>query len=1129
MKMQAVPDRIGNGRYTFRSYTRLTEDIQPASRLKIRQEESITPAGYEVVSLLDNEKKEVVFLNTGKEILCFFTKKNGHGFDQVSIPAGGKKLAAKLHLGRIHLLFISGDSVHAAIEKTPGSREFELSEPFGHFECCTHLVVQDFYGTLYVGIGGYRGNAWCSLHILEEKRPMFGIGFTGEVLDIAINGTDSGNAQFYYMIKEADGKIQVIGKNIFSVVKRQYYCIQDPKKNYYDYHLVPGGGIMYYRFSYGDKSQFNTLNPLNNVGGNEKTDDDNFSGYCTKIDRMEAVGIVSAAKGHIHNEFFYTTDTRFVHKELNRPGFENSTMAVLDWKVGDFCLLDGNRTDVLYYVALDASGQYRIVRLEYDFVDKRWEEYDITLSEDERMVDLPCYTTEITFYGVESNRPAPNLPVILYTDENVLLDTPLGLREVGKEKKLALKTDQSGKIYFTQYCDSLYAVPVLLDVPDMRMNGQVIAIHQFEETKARIKGLSQNDIANAKKTNPRKDKDEYVLDQANARENARAIKSALNQLFANDRRVSLNPCCMGAYLCSAEDTFALREWQANPDSRWSLTLHDGCLMYQDHTAEEAGRIMADMQPNQDNGIREWFASIGEFFRSIGKAIVKVVKLVVDGVKAAINFVLDGVTYVLNWVLDKVSVVLDAVAVVFSTAVVYFLDMFFWLGFQVRWNDILRTKKAINAVISLGIREVPRRMKNYDQQFLAQLREMKDHVKEWLDAGAGQVGSQTLAGYQKQHQNPQLESAVSNNMLLRRLETEELGVVLSAEDMVLLWKESGWYDTLQDISDQLENSQTLTRVKKYIEEAVTQPDKLFTCLASVFVELIIAAVELLLDGLYAMFEKFLDMVESLFEMFLKKISAKIKLPFFTALYKGIAGEELSLADLGSLLIANVVTMVYKLIWGKVPLRDQKDYDCFVREISRLEQVSENGDGGAVVADWVEILLGVIGNVAGGIAVITGGLNSCRMNLAMEEDNSINGLSVLTLVLEFIWLSVSAPWFFAASPHGFSIAFWIFLIVSFLIDVAFACKEVVKLYLIYLLIGLVHAIMGIVNIGLGLCNVNSLIVELLCSISEALTYMAGMAKEPDTKLIVAALDFFLGVGVIIHGISSVTGDGEPVLVQ
>lgn len=362
-----------------------------------------------------------------------------------------------------------------------------------------------------------------------------------------------------------------------------------------------------------------------------------------------------------------------------------------------------------------------------------------------------------------------------------------------------------------------------------------------------------------------------------------------------------------------------------PQRVWGLAFDGGAVSYHEGVAAIAKFNLA---PRPAQGVRA--AALGDPMVDFDNAIAMTagdlfawVKHAFDEVKHFFVVVIDDIQHfvikigdeIRKIVLDCVAAVTHAIELVFNKIKVFFEDLVKWLGFIFEWGDILRTHRVLKNIF----RQYGRRAINEIGSAKAHVENSFDgleaRIRDWASLqpstqtiGSTQAVSGSVDGLDHPQSNWAMHHAQSNltSATTPKTPTPPTYGALSKvlEDLVSFFEKEGKdfvavaSDIKTQIIDQIASLSVVDVLKK---------------LAALLANTVLDTVK---NGVILVLSVLADITKGLFDM----LEMEISIPVLSPIYKQLVGEELSMLDLVTLIVATPATVIYKAVHNVAPYPD-----------------------------------------------------------------------------------------------------------------------------------------------------------------------------------------------------------------
>ncbi len=1156
--MIPVNNQFHNSSIYFETYTKFTEDYKTIENLV--QQDGV----LEIVAIKDAYDKEYIFLNTSWGIYCMEIKEGEHTYSATLIDMKGENMKVFLENGEI-VVFVKENSElwyskrlnGTFIKKTkypyyvPDSLNFVWDEE-------QYVLATDYMRRKNLGgmiLRGHETNAALGrqdgfIHVYTDTKAQINYEyhrFPHQKTSFCSSFLALENTYFMYQSYRIEGEEDMYYtygsilnpndwsecyiKNIDKSVKG-FNCIcavyGHPSFPLIWYSLEDGtiniAQLTYERFKPVQIETAVTMLSFSDsfrvIGTKIMPTDKYFKTELHVICYTEEEGLM-----HLHLEHQSRTGEQYKLKNISTIAPHSDAYELLGY----------SNDLVIYYKDYDKWGKMSIRRLEYDFEEEKWTEYNFLALCGSGFTSISCYTTEMTFYDTIKDRiPKQGLEVTVKAEDNIMVDTSVGMKEIGKDVPVKLTTDGFGKIYITQYCDEIYAVPITVECPDIFSEDKALEIHQYERIKDEISKFSASDFIEAKKMDGEKPDEDSPLVPLQAgqtekerEENCQNLHMAVQELLKEMKQGNNSPVNYGVYLKDKNEKSQQNyNWHSGYESHWSFTTEGNNAVFKRLSREEAEQEIVLLKSQaQDGSFFSFLKSIGDFIVSVAKKIFQVVKTIVSGVKKTFGFIFNGILHWVEFIFDPliklVNRVLDCIAVVFSQVFVFFADIVLWLAFRIRWSDVIRTKNAVRDAANAVLEILPEFILKFEGKAVSAIQDTKLKILAGLDT---LKSAQTLGEVGKVDQDTDTAYAMSNNMMMRnytQLQNGEgisIDLTSSLSDTVFLDKP---FKLLQDFCEKAGKTEGVEELKNFLSKYMSNP---FQISMDTFVELISVLVKALFDMSIVVVKAMFEIIAELFRELKTLFNTPIQVPFFSSFFKGISGNsDLTINELSSLLIGFTASVVYGIGNRKPIFANNTEAENFVKDVrSSFSGFYDKN----IPAHYVETI-GVI-NCAAGIVSTASCFVSDTLDFMgepgakKEKENWQNALTLfggITCGSTMVWLITDIP--YLNNPEEQvnietpEIVGWGYFMVGFVIDslifiadtklgLGKTASKIVKVYTMFY--GLGHA--GITGYRIA-CTKDfhwaSGMAEIGCSAKEIITILL-LSKNPYCFL------FYTGISAV-----------------
>lgn len=235
-----------------------------------------------------------------------------------------------------------------------------------------------------------------------------------------------------------------------------------------------------------------------------------------------------------------------------------------------------------------------------------------------------------------------------------------------------------------------------------------------------------------------------------------------------------------------------------------------------------------------------------------------------------------------------------------------------------WEDILDTKRAFEKTILYGMRGLKEGASSLSKKLSKKIEALRGKADKVFDDAIAKLGKQAVAGGKKispsngnaqtlwlhhkvkdHGKSMKVEKPADGNDGSTAESRNKVSTFITKLEAALVGKNAS-----------AEYSKSLALIKKELANPANLPEVagqvLILCVRAV-TDVALGLVDIIVTGL-------LELVVEIIEVFRILLVSKIHIPFISDFYKQIAGDDLRLIDLVCLVLASIVTPVYKLAHG-----------------------------------------------------------------------------------------------------------------------------------------------------------------------------------------------------------------------
>lgn len=995
---------LSGERFQLKSATKLMEDLDVLDESKSAVWSIIrnnTQDMSEFEALSDEDECDIAFINIKDKGIAVITIQGGYSmFQPVYLPLTGHSMKAILDKdGMIHVFVVRNNRLWHVQEKAPHSRLFTSPEevfftlPSG-FSRVEKLLLHQLAREdgFVLGVVSKVGNSsyWVSYRQWEARTTfdLIPSSFSSPMLDFT--GTEW---------------------NDLSLV-----CLSD---SYTSYSIAQRKNNFSYRLELQEEVKVRQICPYGaDIFALLESADGKFP-VEIRIDRTtdKAIGRALAIHGNYHSMSMYTDEEgkpyialsgerlNYIRLEKNGQGYEPVEIMPLDKSCTLMSFNKNEKCQRIFYLLDDNK-----IHVLENQGDVTWIENVLDMPDEGEIRRISCYSTEMTFLRPDNHLvPLQDIEVTLWAESRTYIETAQGIIKLDVDVSVTLRTDMNGKITFKQYTNGL-DVPVVYAslAPEYCQEDEAIAISQFADIHAQLSGITSQQLLNAQQTDSMSGVIKpFLPDEYRNEKTASELAKGIQDLM----KIQPQGNVLGNGLCLMKRSQLNNVSGVVPHDglpSWSLDFSSGSPVYTRLTKEEAQREISMMKSRVKKNGNGFFSKIADFFRSVIKGFVSIVKIVVNGIKTVVNFILDGIEMVFEAVITVVQEVFHFVEMVFAAVLIFFVTVFAWLASLFIWDDVMRTKRAIRESFTLLLNKLPTEItkcKPILQGMLKDGQEIIDAAFEKIIQSIvpdRNVNSCLLDNTPEE--NPEITYEISNNPFnfkfdnMLACEVNLQVVALKAETYPEL------DEVIRILKEELGNitaNQSFIDAANYFENAFSGIDNFLNSLLAALLSVIRGIIQAILEGMYGVISVVFDVLDIILTIFTDMITKTIKIPFFSAFYKILMGNDMCIIDLASMLLALPVTLVNKIL-GLSSFKTDEDVTAFISQLEeRFNGLPVDSNGKTSKIMQVFSTISSIAYFLVGIYLDNSAGNARGKNVILELPD------ILSLIFESVWLIFSIP--------------------------------------------------------------------------------------------------------------------------
>lgn len=771
---------------------------------------------------------------------------------------------------------------------------------------------------------------------------------------------------------------------------------------------------------------------------------------------LTALGSAPAAVGQLaavrdmadtYDVFALTADSRLFHAVQGRQDPEEILQHVAHVAAADST--DG--TQALCYVGLDNT--LHMASIDRQTGDWRNEQVDVAV--DRTVETIKAFSTVLTFSDAAL---APALFENVQITSSALTGVYLNGEAYALDSTtpLSAMTNAAGQIVLTTTTDSL-ATATFSVTADFLPGDHSIELRQNADVQGQLRTVTSDELLKA----TRSDGSLLLQGQYATPDVAAALQQAVNNAMSlaepppapsGGQPVALRnvQTRAGIHHPGPVQRLGALHHASIPIQHWELDMTAGVPAYREHTA-------ASIAPRFSGSAASSSWSWGDLWDAVESGVIELGKLfvstVLDPAKQFVQQVIAKIEDFAGNVLWEGAVSLleqafDIAEGVFNTVKVFFEDLFEWLAFLFDWDDILRTKAAIEHSLEQFIPFIQTAVEAVKNQAVGYIDTLKGDIEEYFQAAITNLGGTTILGKQQADQQPDdsVRATAPHNIVFSGFINNATsappvsgGATPPLAESVLGSLES-LITTLGTYAEQWESVQAFENAFTYFGQIGDNPDRFLELALSGLLSIAEGIALLALDTVGTIVGLIFDGVNAVLGGVLALLRAPWDIPWVSDLYAQVTGgSTLCTLDLLSLIIAIPGTVLYKVIYKAAPFPADTDVAAFAAAFTTQSLVSASGLAPARTARFmrdaapaaatpspyqgvfqvlwcvnqffygaIEAIVDVIppDPVPGGFQIA--GLNPKFRNAYNQFGDGIGALSVATWVMEWTSQLFSLPW-------------------------------------------------------------------------------------------------------------------------
>lgn len=592
---------------------------------------------------------------------------------------------------------------------------------------------------------------------------------------------------------------------------------------------------------------------------------------------------------------------------------------------------------------------------------------------DSKLVKSRAYVTELTVTDGHGHAAAGKIVHLSATRYTEVVSGNLAYHLDAKSKAI-LKTDEAGKLRFSTKAEDIVAPTFKVHVPEL-MGEQAVAVRP--------------DVHNFRKMGADEVNGDLLVEKGLISDGLKDKKEDIAKALREASKLALKKPDMG----DSDFVEGLPEWKRRTPYLHGLEVFANADFHSyqcmpDFHHHSKGWLL-DLSPGEGGGFRfleedeiasmveemsiiDIVRGVGDFFRSIWNRAGEISKFIVDNLGrvmveiggAIYRVVAETVQHIGNFL----ELMFKKIAKVVGDAIGKVLD---WLKELLGWDHILRTQKVMKH-LALGLftsfdHTLAWAQENLDKNFDRINARMRAEFDKAIESLEGSPDFQSLQGIANQAEGHPMMGA--NPLLPSAMEKTSSG--LQAQMNYVSSKAGDHYKTQEeDLLADAFSVDLIGRIKSFasrfkkdvvdtvgkdVEELINDLMKLVDNPADflnkglvLFLKLIRTLMSGILNVVKVLLIELVGLMRDILKAVVGALQAKIEIPVLTALYKEIAGDDLTLLSLFTLMAAAPVTLLYRLsgmgtLLRKVeaPFKDDAEVDRLIGRTDLWPKLDADG--------------------------------------------------------------------------------------------------------------------------------------------------------------------------------------------
>ncbi|MFD1674520.1 hypothetical protein [Alicyclobacillus fodiniaquatilis] len=594
-----------------------------------------------------------------------------------------------------------------------------------------------------------------------------------------------------------------------------------------------------------------------------------------------------------------------------------------------------------------------------------WITNEVMLQDTGQLESVKSYSTSVTLKD-ESGEVCIDASVQLTSSVDVIAEVNGQLYRVNSSP-LTCATNAQGEIYIAYSTSQLAAVHFYL-TGDVIGKNQRYEIQPNEDIQSALENITADQLLNAK----RQDGTPLLTGDYRDSQVADAIAQTLNKTMSlgrtqpttnnehPERAVRLNTS--NALIRQADMSHQLN-FSDIEEQHWSIDFTSGKPQFESHTAKSISPFVTSAKAMASTPLTTSTANImssssfgfswGDLWESVKNGFIELgnlfVSTIVDPATKFVKSVLVKIKDIAGKVLwdgavNFVDQVFDIAEGIFNTVKIFFKDLFDYLGFLFKWDDILRTHEVIKNLVNSGLDYQIEAVHLVQTKVNDALDRLTDNIEDTFDRAIQQVvGTKSLKVMQGDVNQAQGSNFMKDHLPPMQVQSQLMSFMSADKENGsnsispgLTSQYSSFITTLQNYVNNLKSKSAFEDAIEQFKAALASPDQFLQSTFAGFLNITKGLALLTAEGFQLVTNAMFGVVQSIIQEFKNILNQEIQIPLITDLYHWATnGSPLTLLDTISLVVAIPTTILYKVIFNENPFRDSDAVTAFGDKTSKAK--------------------------------------------------------------------------------------------------------------------------------------------------------------------------------------------------